>query len=146
MAEKSLYHTYVHNQNGLVGVSYVIGQEGLSLGVSSSLVKAPGTNPEQFIGFALSTCFNATLRIVQQRLKMPVNAQAQTRVDQFKDAKGYKFVIEAQILLAEYSDQDAQKVLSTALNECPVAKLLEDNENVSFRLVHEFDEEPLLGE
>ena len=97
MAERSLYHTYVRNENGLVGESYVEGNQGLALGVSSSLIDAPGTNPEQFIAFALSTCFNATIRIVQHR-------------------------------------------------ECPVAKLLKENENVSFRIVDDFTDEPTLGE
>lgn len=43
MAERSLYHTYVRNENGLVGESYVEGNQGLALGVSSSLIDAPGT-------------------------------------------------------------------------------------------------------
>ncbi|WP_054670720.1 OsmC family protein [Lentilactobacillus senioris] len=147
MTEKSLYHTYVHNQDGLVGLSYVVGQEGLSLGVSSSLVPAPGgANPEQFIGFALSTCFNATLRIVQRRLKMPINSEVRTRVDEFKDTQGYKFTVEAQILMPDYSEADAKKVINIALDECPTAKLLKDNEGVTFRLVDNFGEEPVLGE
>ena len=41
MAERSLYHTYVRNENGLVGESYVEGNQGLALGVSSSLIDAP---------------------------------------------------------------------------------------------------------
>ncbi|MGF7436957.1 OsmC family protein [Lentilactobacillus senioris] len=146
MTEKSLYHTYVHNQDGLVGVSYVVGQEGLSLGVSSSLVSAPGANPEQFIGFALSTCYNATLRIVQRRLKMPVNSEVRTRVDEFKDTQGYKFTVEAQILMPDYSEEDAKKVINIALDECPTAKLLKDSEGVTFRLVDHFGEEVTLGE
>ncbi len=62
MAEKSLYSTHVMNHDGLTGTTYVEGNEGLTLGVSSSLMDAPGTNPEQFIGFAVSTCFNGTVR------------------------------------------------------------------------------------
>lgn len=85
MAERSLYHTYVRNENGLVGESYVEGNQGLALGVSSSLIDAPGTNPEQFIAFALSTCFNATIRIVQHREGTAEDSQLRTRVDIVRD-------------------------------------------------------------
>ena len=80
MAERSLYHTYVRNENGLVAESYVEGNQGLALGVSSSLIDAPGTNPEQFIAFALSTCFNATIRIVQHREGTAEDSKLRTRV------------------------------------------------------------------
>lgn len=89
MAERSLYHTYVRNENGLVGESYVEGNQGLALGVSSSLIDAPGTNPEQFIAFALSTCFNATIRIVQHREGTAEDSQLRTRVDIVRDKIGY---------------------------------------------------------
>lgn len=35
MAEKSLYSTHVMNHDGLTGTTYVEGNEGLTLGVSS---------------------------------------------------------------------------------------------------------------
>jgi len=146
MVDGSLYHTYVKNEAGLVGESYVEGNEALALGVSSSLIDAPGVNPEQFIGFALSTCFNATLRIVQHREHLNEDSQVRTRVDIVKDNPGYKFIVEAQILLPSIDGDTAQHVVDTALDECPVAKLLKDNDTVSFRIVSEFTDEPQLGE
>ncbi|GAA2970837.1 hypothetical protein C5L28_001784 [Lentilactobacillus parakefiri] len=41
----SLYHTEVVNEHGLVGESFVRGNEGLALGVSSSLIDSPGSKP-----------------------------------------------------------------------------------------------------
>lgn len=149
MNEKSLYHTFVSNHDGLKGVSYVenqSGNEGLSLGVSSSLINAPGANPEQFIGFALSTCFNATVRIVERRMKLPEDSKLKTRVDIVKDVKGYKFLVEAQILFEHIDLQTAQQVIDEAIDECPVAKLLKDNEGVTFKVVSEFDQEETFGE
>lgn len=139
--EGSLYHTHVLNENGLVGQSFVEGNEGLSLGVSSSLVSASGTNPEQFIGFALSTCFNATLRIVEQQRHIPQDTQVRTRVDIVKDTVGYKFIVDAQVMFPNENQEDAQAVLNDALNQCPVAKLLKANDNVNFRIVNAFNDE-----
>lgn len=141
MAERSLYHTYVRNENGLVGESYVEGNQGLALGVSSSLIDAPGTNPEQFIAFALSTCF-----IVQHREGTAEDSQLRTRVDITRDKIGYKFIVDAQILMPSHTREEAQKIVTQALDECPVAKLLKENENVSFRIVDDFTDEPTLGE
>ncbi len=67
----SLYHTEAVNEKGLSGVSFIRGNEGLALGVSSSLVKGSGTNPEQLVGLAISTCFNATIEIIEQLHKLP---------------------------------------------------------------------------
>lgn len=144
--EGSLYHTYVQNHNGLMGTSYVEGNEALELGVSSSLVNAPGTNPEQFIGFALSTCFNATIRIVQNRMKLPEDSKMRTRVDIVKDFKGYKFIVDGQVMIPSQDKETAEKIINEALMECPVAKLLKDNSEVTIRLVDNFKEEPQYGE
>lgn len=146
MVDGSLYHTFVQNHNGLTGTSFVEGDEGLALGVSSSLIQAPGTNPEQFIAFALSTCFNATIRIVEQREKTSQDSQLRVRVDIVKDEPGYKFLVNAQIRMPQHELIDAQRIVATALDECPVAKLLKDNEGVTFSVVDEFTDEPPLGE
>lgn len=74
MAERSLYHTYVRNENGLVGESYVEGNQGLALGVSSSLIDAPGTNPSSSL---LLPCLPVLMRpsascsIAKALLKIP---------------------------------------------------------------------------
>lgn len=136
--EGSLYHTRVVNENGLVGQSFVEGNEGLSIGVSSSLIQASGANPEQFVGFALSTCFNATLRLVEQQRGLAQDTEVLTQVDILKDTLGYKFIVDAQIMFPNANEADAQSILADALNQCPVAKLLKDNDNVNFRIVDKF--------
>ena len=102
--------------------------------------------PEQFIAFALSTCFNATIRIVQHREGTAEDSQLRTRVDIVRDKIGYKFIVDAQILMPSHTREEAQKIVTQALDECPVAKLLKENENVTFRIVDEFTDERTLGE
>ncbi|PAK78850.1 OsmC family protein [Lentilactobacillus parakefiri] len=134
----SLYHTEVVNEHGLVGESFVRGNEGLALGVSSSLIDSPGSNPEQFIGFALSTCFNATIGLVERSHKIKPDTIIHTAVDNVKDDKGYKFIVRCQILFHDLDDQQAQQMVDEALDTCPVAKLLKANENVTFEVVDQF--------
>ncbi|WP_268913458.1 OsmC family protein [Lentilactobacillus sp. SPB1-3] len=136
--EGSLYHTEVVNERGLTGQSYVRGNEGLSLGVSSSLVQSPGTNPEQFIGFALSTCFNATIGIVEEQHQLKHDSVIHTGVDIVKDTKGYKFVVRCQIMFHEIDNEKGKQMVAEALDQCPVAKLLKGNEEVSFEVVDQF--------
>ena len=146
MAEKSLYSTHVMNHDGLTGTTYVEGNEGLTLGVSSSLMDAPGTNPEQFIGFAVSTCFNGTIRLVEERKKLPQESTIRTTVDIVKDAVGYKFVVHTQIKFDTLDKSTASGVVDAALDECPVAKLIKANADVFFEIVDDFDSDPTLGE
>ncbi|WP_283679409.1 OsmC family protein [Lentilactobacillus sp. Marseille-Q4993] len=136
--EGSLYHTEIVNEKGLTGQSYVRGNEGLALGVSSSLLEGPGTNPEQFIGFALSTCFNATIGLVEGQHKLKHDSVIHTGVDILKDTKGYKFIVRCEILFHELDNATAQQMVDEALDQCPVAKLLKANENVTFEIVDQF--------
>ncbi len=137
--EGSKYHTEIVNEKGLTGQTYVRGNEGLSLGVSSSLLNSPGANPEQFIGFALSTCFNATIGLVESQHGLKHDSIVHTGVDIVKDTEGYKFIVQAQIMFQELDNEKGQEMVDEALNQCPVAKLLKANENVTFKVVDKFD-------
>ncbi len=96
MAERSLYHTYVRNENGLVGESYVEGNQGLALGVSSSLIDAPVPIREQLWPLHC-LLFNATIRIVQHREGTAEGFPITYRVDIVRDKIGYKFIVDPQI-------------------------------------------------
>lgn len=134
----SLYHTEAVNEKGLSGVSFIRGNEGLALGVSSSLVKGSGTNPEQLVGLAISTCFNATIQIIEQQHHLPHTSVVQTGVDQLKDDTGYKFVVRVQVMMTGVDHDQAQSLVDEAQNYCPVAKMIKQNANVSFEVVDEF--------
>ncbi|GAX04748.1 OsmC/Ohr family protein [Secundilactobacillus pentosiphilus] len=134
----SLYHTEAVNEKGLSGVSFIRGNEGLALGVSSSLVKGSGTNPEQLVGLAISTCFNATIQIIEQQHHLPHTSVVQTGVDQLKDETGYKFVVRVQVMMTGVDRNQAQSLVDEAKNYCPVAKMIKQNANVSFEVVDEF--------
>lgn len=135
----SLYHTEAVNEKGLSGVSFIRGNEGLALGVSSSLVKGAGTNPEQLVGLAVSTCFNATIELVERLHNLPHNSVVHTGVDQLKDDTGYQFVVRIQILFNGTPHDEAVKLVEEAKNYCPVAKLIKENANVTFEVVDQFE-------
>lgn len=135
---QSLYHTYVANETGLPGTSYVSSPEGLSLGVSSPLTDEPGTNPEQLIGLALATCLNATLRINEANRHEPVDAAVRVRVDMAHDTEGYQFFLHAEVHLPKHDRQSAEAMLALAERRCPVAKLVGPSANVTIELVDEF--------
>lgn len=135
---KSLYHTYVANETGLPGTSYVASPEGLSLGVSSPLTDAPGTNPEQLIGLALATCLNATLHINEANHHQPVDAAVRVRVDMAPDTEGYQFFLHAEVRMPQHDHHSAQAMLALAQRRCPVAKLVGPSANVTIELVDEF--------
>lgn len=135
----SLYHTEVVNEKGLSGISFVRGNEALALGVSSSLVKSPGVNPEQLTGFAISTCFNATIELVERTHDLPHKSVVHTGVDQLKDDKGYQFIVRVQILMPGVERELAEQLVNEAKDYCPVAKLIKANANVSFTVVDQFD-------
>lgn len=137
--EGSLYHTEVVNEKGLSGVSFVRGNEQLALGVSSSLVKGAGTNAEQLIGLAVSTCFNGTLELVERDHKLAHRSVVHTGVDMLKDGEGYEFIIRIQILMEGVDHDQAVQLVEEAKNRCPVAKLIKTNANVSFTVVDQFE-------
>lgn len=135
----SLYHTEAVNEKGLSGVSFIRGNESLALGVSSSLVKGAGTNPEQLIGLAVSTCFNATIEIIERMHNLPHKSVVHTGVDQLKDDTGYQFIVRIQILMAGVDHDQARALVDEAKNYCPVAKLIKQNANVTFEVVDQFE-------
>ena len=134
----SLYHTEAVNEKGLSGVSFIRGNEGLALGVSSSLLKGSGTNPEQLVGLAVSTCFNASIEIIEKQHNLPHTSVVHTGVDQLKDDTGYKFIVRIQVLMTGVDHDQAQALVDEAKNYCPVAKMIKQNANVSFEVVDEF--------
>ncbi|WP_223801355.1 hypothetical protein [Lentilactobacillus hilgardii] len=55
-----------------------------------------------------------------------------------KDTVGYKFIVRCQIFFNKLDNQQGQQMVDEALNQCPVAKLLKANENVTFEVVDKF--------
>lgn len=131
-----LYRTVANNDDGLESRSYVPG--GLDVKTSTPLSAAPGANPEQFVGLALSTCLNATLEAIEKRRDLPHTSQVHTIVEMARDRRGFQFYVTAEIRLPGIDRQTAEAMVTLAESRCPVAKLLGGSENVVVKLVDDF--------
>ena len=127
-----LYTTKAVNQDGLTGQSYV--PDGIAVAVSSPLAATPGSNPEQLLGLALSTCLNATLEAIEKEHAQPHQSQVVTTVKMSRDRFGYQFLVDAAVTLPGVEPATAARWLALAERRCPVAKLLGDNANVQIHL------------
>lgn len=135
MEYKSLYHTEVINQDGIEGIAYVNEADGLKVQVSSTTKNVPGTNPEQLLGLALTTCLNATIEAEEKRRGYEHQAVVKAEIDLAQDEPGYQFFIAVKVSMPHLEIAEAQSILATSLKRCPVVKLLKDSENVTIELV-----------
>lgn len=135
MEYKSLYHTEVINEDGIEGIAYVNEADGLKVQVSSPTKNVPGTNPEQLLGLALTTCLNATIEAEEKRRGYEHQAVVKAEIDLAQDEPGYQFFIAVKVAMPHLENAEAQSVLATSLKRCPVVKLLKDSENVTIELV-----------
>ncbi|MFD1548122.1 OsmC family protein [Levilactobacillus fuyuanensis] len=131
-----LYRTVAANDAGLESHSYV--PDGLDVLTSHPLNDAPGANPEQFIGLALSTCLNATLEAIEERRDLPHSSQVHTIVEMARDTRGFQFYLTAEVKIPGVDHETALAMVDLAERRCPVAKLIGDNDNVVVKLVTEF--------
>lgn len=134
------YHTVAVNEDGLFGQSYIDGRNGLKVTVASPQADETGSNPEQLIGLALVTCFNATLEAIEKRNGYEHRSKARADVYQAPDTRGLQFFIDvtAYIPTDIIGAEKAQAMFELAESRCPVAKLLGSSENVTFTLVDEW--------
>ncbi|CAJ1226236.1 OsmC family protein [Lactiplantibacillus xiangfangensis] len=127
-----LYTTRAINEDGLQGRAYV--PDGLAVPVASPLKDVPGTNPEQLLGLALSTCLNATLAAIEGEHNQPHQSRVVTTVSMSRDRFGYQFFVDAQVTIPEVDPATASHWLALAEQRCPVAKLLGGSTSVKIHL------------
>ncbi|MDV0429553.1 OsmC family protein [Lactiplantibacillus sp. DA1] len=127
-----LYTTHAVNEDGIEGQAYV--PEGLRVTVSSPLKAVPGTNPEQLIGLALSTCLNATLEAIEKEHGQNHQSKVDTTVKMSRDRFGYQFFLDARVTIPEVDAETAAHWLAIAETRCPVAKLVGSSANVTIQL------------
>ena len=135
MEYKSLYHTEVINEDGIEGVAYVNEADGLKVQVSSPTKNVPGTNPEQLLGLALTTCLNATMEEEKKRRGYDHQAVVKAEIDLAQDELGYQFFVVVKVAMPHLEKAEAESILETSLRRCPVAKLLKGSENVTVELI-----------
>ncbi|AVK64616.1 dihydroneopterin aldolase [Lactobacillus sp. CBA3606] len=127
-----LYTTQAVNADGITGQAYV--PAGLAVPVSSPLSATEGTNPEQLVGLALSTCLNATLAAIEAEHHYPHQSTVVTTVQLSRDRFGYQFWVDAQVTIPTVDATTAARWLALAESRCPVAKLLGASATVKIHL------------
>lgn len=139
MNNQSLYHTEVENQDGIHGMVHVVKGGDLAVKVANPVHDDPGSNPEQLLGMALATCLNATIEAEEKRRHLPHQSSVRVGVDLHFDQPGFQFFLDAQVKIPEVDRQTGEAILKKCEGRCPVAKLLQGNENVKVHLVDQFD-------
>lgn len=139
MADKILYQTVVENDAGIHGQAKVISGGDLSVLTGNPVQHEPGTNPEQLIGLALATCLNATIEAEEKRRGLSHQSVVRVGITMGFDDPGFQFWLDAQVKIPEVSADEGEKILQKAETRCPVAKLLQGNQNVTVHLVDDFD-------
>ena len=128
----SLYKTVVTNLGGGDGtVSADNGQTFELTALSNEPTLNP--NPEQFMGYAWSTCLNATLLSLMKNMN-PINETRVTVSVEFvkEPAKpGFYFDMKATVAIKDMDDAEVLKLAENAHKFCPVSKLISENEHVS---------------
>ncbi|AVK62045.1 dihydroneopterin aldolase [Lactobacillus sp. CBA3605] len=127
-----LYTTQAVNEDGITGQAYV--PSGLAVPVSSPLSANEGSNPEQLVGLALSTCLNATLEAIEAEHHYPHQSKVVTTVQLSRDRFGYQFWVDAQVTIPSVDATTAVHWLALAESRCPVAKLLGTSATVKIHL------------
>ena len=118
------YRTQAINRDGGDGTAGV--PDGLTVTVSSPLNPdrdPAGTNPEQLLALAWSTCLNATAQaVVGGRARTAVRVEVE--LHDATTGTGYEFHVDAYLSVEGASADESQRVLDAAHSRCPVSKLL----------------------
>lgn len=139
MTEKILYQTVVENDAGINGHAKVIQGGDLDVLTSNPVHDNPGTNPEQLIGLALATCLNATIEAEEKRRGLAHQSVVRVGIKMRFDNPGFQFWLDAQVRIPQVEHDEAVAILKKAETRCPVAKLLQNSDNVSVHLVDHFN-------
>lgn len=84
-----------------------------------------GSNPEQFLAMAWSTCLAETLKVILRVNDVEAQSLVRVEVDLYGEKNsGYTFVPRAYISIEGVSDADAEKYAGRAHARCPISKLL----------------------
>ncbi|GEK28461.1 OsmC family protein [Furfurilactobacillus siliginis] len=134
---RTLYHTSVVNEDGLVGHTFAEGEGKIDVKINATSKDNLGTNPEQLLGMALATCLNATLEAIEKRDGYEHQTKVRVDVDQAHDVHGLQFFVDVYVYIPEDEvDRETAKAwFDLAESRCPVSKLVHASDNVTFTLM-----------
>ncbi|GAB6091968.1 OsmC family protein [Furfurilactobacillus curtus] len=139
---RTTYHTTLINEDGLIGHAYAVGADEIDVKINTTSNDHLGTNPEQLLGLALTTCFNATLEAIEKRDGYEHRTKVKADVDQAHDTHGFQFFVDVTVYIPtdEVDRQTAQAWFELAESRCPVSKLVSGSNNVTFTLVDHWED------
>ncbi|MGY1551475.1 OsmC family protein [Microbacterium sp. A588] len=124
------YRTEAINRDGGDGVAQI--PDGLTVTVSSPLNPdrdPAGTNPEQLLALAWSTCLNATAQAVVARQSRTA-VRVEVELHHASEESGYEFHVDGYLSVEGADAAETERVLAAAHARCPVSKLLGGAANV----------------
>lgn len=133
----ALFKTTVVNTDGVDGTAYVDREDGLRVVTSSPLNEQPGTNPEELLGLALTTCLNATIQSLLKARGKEHKSKVTSDISLHREADGIGYYFDVQLFAAieGLSDEEATQIVDQAEKRCPVAKLTEGAKTLSVSTV-----------
>lgn len=120
---RSLYTARVENIGGTAGEVRV--ENGPTLPTGGPSADATGSNPEQFLAMAWSTCLAETLKAVlrEQRIDAATHVHVEVSL-RFDPSGGYRFAPRALVSIEDVPDTEARRLAEAAHARCPVSRLL----------------------
>lgn len=118
------YRTEAINGDGGTGTARVTG--GLEVAVASPLAPDPdpdGSNPEQLLALAWSTCLNATAQALVKR-EHRTAVRIEVELHDAAEGPGYEFRVDTYLSAEGLALDETADLLARAHARCPVSKLL----------------------
>lgn len=117
------YRTQAINSDGGDGTAHVPG--GLAVAVTSPLGANVdvGTNPEQLLALAWSTCLNATAQVIVNGDRR-TSVRVEVELHPSEPGPGYEFQADAYLSVEGATHTQTEEILAAAHARCPVSKLL----------------------
>lgn len=127
-----LYETTAVNEDGMNGKSFI--KNGETYTVSSPLSKAEGTNPEELVGLAMSTCFNSTIKAIlhEERIESRTKVETTVKLHRETEELGYYFTVDVYLGIEGMNEEEVARYVKKTKKRCPVAKLMSVSSTVRF--------------
>lgn len=125
-----LYEVTVTNADGINGV--VISSSGETFETSHPTSSDKGTNPEELLAAAWSTCLNATIQaLLSARGYKDLRSRVRVSVSLHQETIGYQFRLHAVASIENLFIEEATKIVHSADKRCPVSKIFSGYEHLT---------------
>lgn len=125
-----LYEVTVTNNEGINGV--LTSSSGETFETSHPTSSDKGTNPEELLAVAWSTCLNATIQaLLSARGYKNLRSRVRVSVSLHQATSGYHFRLHAVASIENLSIEEATKIVHSADKRCPVSKIFSGYEHLT---------------